>query len=441
MRLAFTNITNLLIGTLLSVNIGYAQQTWSLDQCLDSALNNNTQVLIANNNILIHDLKSKEVKSNLIPKVMVNGEYKYFIELPYQLMPLTVFGGPEGQFKEAQFGVPHNINANLILQAPLYSSSLYGAIEKTELSSQIIELQAKKTSEQIYFEVSSLYRNAQLLNTQIAFLDTLLLNSDSLLQNVKQLVAEELTIEADAKKVELQISSLSINRSNLEMKLAQIYNGIKVLMGIDSETEFTVDPIISIFELPQYNSNASAEYKILGVQEQILEVEINTLKKSRYIPDVGLVATYGTQGYGYDQSPNEFLNFYPMGYAGLRVSFPLFNGTVTNKKIKQTELELENTQLKKQAVKDANELAIENAINELKNAFSLLQLSIDQLDLSWVIYNNEREKHLEGLTSLNEVLFAQNEVIRTEQQYLQSLSDCLAADLQLKKLTNNISNN
>jgi hypothetical protein len=53
---------------------------------------------MSRNNVAIGEQKEKEAKANLIPKVTVNTDYKYFTNLPYQLMPLSTFNptAPEG---------------------------------------------------------------------------------------------------------------------------------------------------------------------------------------------------------------------------------------------------------------------------------------------------------------------------------------------------------
>ena len=130
---------------LLFILIGFqaAQaQVWSLQQCIDTAQVHNKNLQMSRNNISIGEQKEKEAKANLIPKVTANADYKYFTNLPYQLMPLSTFNptAPEGQFKEAQFGVPHNINANLQLSMPLYNPQVYGAIQTTKIASELTEL-------------------------------------------------------------------------------------------------------------------------------------------------------------------------------------------------------------------------------------------------------------------------------------------------------------
>ncbi len=429
-------ITNVLILIFVSSNL-YGQ-TWTLEQCVDSAYANNTRIAIAENNQGLAALKYKEVKSYLLPKVSVNGEYKYFIELPYQLMPLSVFGGPDGQFKEAQFGVPHNINANVLLQAPIYSSALMGNINKLETTQNILELEVQKTYDQVYFEISNIYRNAQLLKSQMIFIDATIVNTQRVKNNIELLVAEKLANQNDVKKLELKVSTLQSYYSTLEVRLQQIYNGLQLLTG--SNVTFEVEENILMIDLMKYADNGNKDIDIVKLEQEIINIDLKSLKRSKYLPDVGLIMAYGIQGLGYDQSPNEFLNFYPIGYAGVRFSYPLFNGTVTNKKIEQKQVQLENLKLKEGLIQDARQVEIANAILKLENAFNNVELSEQQIELAQSIYIQEEKKHKEGLISINDLLIAQNELIQNQQNYLQRIAEFLASDLVLKKLTNNISN-
>jgi outer membrane protein TolC len=104
-------------------------QVWSLQQCIDTAQVHNKNLQMNRNNMAIGEQREKEAKANLIPKVTANADYKYFTNLPYQLLPLSALNpvAPEGEYRAAQFGVPHNINANLQLSMPLYNPQVYGA--------------------------------------------------------------------------------------------------------------------------------------------------------------------------------------------------------------------------------------------------------------------------------------------------------------------------
>lgn len=66
-------------------------QTWSLEQCIDTAQIHNKSLQIGRNNMTIGEQKQKEATANLFPKVNVVGDYKYFTDLPYQLMSMSAF--------------------------------------------------------------------------------------------------------------------------------------------------------------------------------------------------------------------------------------------------------------------------------------------------------------------------------------------------------------
>ena len=59
-----------------------AQDTWSLQQCIDTAWVHNRSLQMEKNNIAMADEKHREVKANLIPKVSAQADYRYFFELP-----------------------------------------------------------------------------------------------------------------------------------------------------------------------------------------------------------------------------------------------------------------------------------------------------------------------------------------------------------------------
>ena len=117
---------------------------------------------ISRNSREVGEQRHQEALANLIPKVILNADYRFYANLPYQFMPLSAFGGPDGQFKEIQFGVPHNINANLQLTMPIYNPLVYGAIRTTKIGSEISGLQVQKTTEQIFFEISKRKQNSAL---------------------------------------------------------------------------------------------------------------------------------------------------------------------------------------------------------------------------------------------------------------------------------------
>ncbi len=432
--------TLLLLFFLIGVYTAQAQ-VWTMQQCIDTAQVHNKNLQMSRNNIAIGEQKEKEAKANLIPRVTANADYKYFTNLPYQLMPLSTFNptAPEGQFKEAQFGVPHNINANLQLSMPLYNPQVYGAIQTTKIASELTELQYQKTEEQIYFEISNLYYNAQILYHQIAFIDSNLINAERLLKNIQLLNEQLLAKGTDVSKVKLQLSQLTTQKENISSKYEQVLNALKFAMGISIEQNLQIEANIQYQNTNEYPPSSTLDIRIIKTQNRLLSSELNTLNKSRFLPSLNLIGTYGTTGFGYNGMPNSFLNFYPIGFAGIQLSYPLFNGTVTQRKLNQKRYELQNNELQFELNTEQNNMEVENAKLQRMVAKKSVETTIEQIELAKTIYEQTILQQKQGTAKLTDVLLADNALREAQQNYLTAVIDYLKADLELKKLTGNIS--
>ncbi len=429
---------------LLLLIIGFEStqaQTWTLQQCIDTAQIHNKNLQMSRNNMAIGEQREKEAKANLIPKVTVNADYKYFTNLPYQLLPLNALNpvAPEGQFRAAQFGVPHNINANMQLSMPLYNTQVYGAIQTTKIASELSDLQYQKTEEQIYFEISNLYYNAQILHHQLAFIDSNLINAERLLKNMQLLNEQLLAKGTDVIKVKLQVSQLITQKETIKSKYEQVINALKFAMGISIERNLQIEANIQYQTATEYNTSSTVDIRIIKTQNRLLSSELNTLKKSRYLPSLNLIGMYGTTGFGYNEQPASFLDFYPIGFAGVQLSYPLFNGTVTIRKINQKTLELRNNDLQFGLLTEQNNMQVENANLQREVAKKTVETTTEQIQLAQTVYEQTVLQQKQGTASLTDVLLADNTLREAQQTYLSAVIDYLKADLELKKLTGNIS--
>ena len=426
---------------LIGWNTVQAQEVWTLKQCIDTAQVHNKNLQINRNNIGISEQKKMEAKANLIPKITVNADYKYFMELPTQLMPMNALNpqASEGQFRDLQFGVPHNINANVQLAMPLYNPQIYGAIENTKIANELTQLQYQKTEEQVLFDITTLYYNVQILKHLLDFMDSNLINSNRLLQNMELLKSQLLAKGSDVNKVKLQTEQLSTQRENIYSKYLQVLNALKMNMGISLEENITV--VTDIFQptLTDNSSRNSLDLQLIHTQNKLLNNELKIINRSRYLPSLNFIASYGTTGFGYDKTPNDFLDFYPIGFAGIQLSYPLFNGTVTQRKINQKKLEINNNELQAQLISDKNEMEIENAIRQRTIAENTIMNTENQIDLANTIYDQNILQQKQGTASLTDVLLADNSLREAQQNYLNAIIDFLKADLEFKKLTGTIS--
>jgi len=415
-------------------------QEWSLQQCLDSAQAHNKTLQIAENNKQISIEKHKEATANLIPKVNVNADYKYFFDLPTQLMTLSTFNptAPVGQFKEAQFGVPHNVGANIQLTMPIYNPQLMGAIKSTNIAEELSQLQYKKTQEQIYTEVCNLYYSAQILAKQLTFIDSNLINNSKLLSTIKLLKEQQMAKGTDVSKVELQQAQLQIQQTTIKNKLEQVLAALKFTMGVSLDKPILVNTEFNLAQETEYPTTNGTDISIAKAQNRLALTELKNTKRMM-LPSLSLVASYGTIGFGYNKKPNDFLKFFPISFTGIQFSYPLFAGTVTLRKINQKKLELMNGKLQLGIVTEQNKMQVNNATMQRTLAKQTIQTTQLQIVQAQSIYQQTLLLNKQGMASITDVLLADNSVREAQQSYLSAIVDYLKADIEIKRLTGNVS--
>jgi OMF family outer membrane factor len=427
---------------LLLFAIGFQQlqaQEWSLDECVDKALANNKLLKIDENNIKASLEKQKEVKANLLPKINASLDYKYFFDLPTQLMPAKAFNpmAPEWQFNAAQFGVPHNINTNIQLGMPLYNATLLSNIKTTKIATELRELQFQKSKEDVVVSVSNLYYSAQIIRNQIVFMEKNIENATKLLDNLKLLKEQKLVTGTDVNKVDLQVKQLETTKQLLESKYQQVLNGLKINMGLVTD-KFDVQTNVDYKQVNDYSAQTITDIKLAETKLKLNEREIKTLKKGR-IPSLMLYGSYGQTGYGYDEKPNDFLDWYPISFVGVKLDIPVFDKSRIHK-IKQKRYEADNTKLQMALLDDKNTVEIDNTKLQIGVAQATIENTQEQIDLAQKVYDSVLLQHKQDVASLSDVLTADNNLRQAQQSYLTAVIDYLKADLTLKQLTGNILN-
>ena len=412
---------------------------WSLEACIDTALVQNKNILIAKNQGEIAQLKNQEAKSQLLPKVFLQGDYRYFTELPYQLMPQAAFGGPEGVFKEIQFGVPHNISANLTFKMPLYDAQVMGGIRASETYQELTFLQEVKTKEQVYLEVSNLYYNAQILKNKLAFIHENLNNSRKLEKNTRLLYEQTIAQRTDWDKVTLQNQQLESVALQVESQYETVLKALKFVMGLPISAEMDIPLAIRLGESEVWSTQKTMDELIQEKKQQLSQQELTTIRNSR-IPSLALYGNYGRTGFGFTGDPESFLNFYPVSFIGLQLNMPLFNGTITQKKVSQKKIELQNNQLQQELIVQQTDMLHQNALLQSQVAKNQLQTSRQQIQLAESVYQRTLLQQQEGLASLTEVLLADNALRDAQQLYLNAMVEYLKANLDIKKTSGNLLN-
>lgn len=424
------------IVVILIMSVAVQAQKLSLEQCIDTALLQNRNIKLSQQDVSIASAKNKEIKGSLLPRLNAMADYRYYSDLPYQLMPASAFGGPAGTYKEVQIGVPQSLNANLQVAVPLFNGAVISAINSTRIAVDLSKIQKTKTDEDVVLEVSNAYYNAQILSTQITFLDSNIINTGKLIKTT-DLLYHELTVKGtDVDRLKLQLEQITTQRSTVISQYLQVLNALKFLMGKPISDSIEVLTTGKIIPEASFQSQNTTDILLIDKKIEFNNSELLGLRNLR-LPSLNAYGVYGTTGSGTTGS-NSFFNFYPTGYIGAQLSIPLFNGMVTRHKITGKKSEIEKANIQKELVTERNRLDLKNA--EMQYALANRNIAVvgSQKELAQKIYNNTVLQNQQGVANITDVLLADNAFRETQQSYLVALINLRRAELEYKRVTGNL---
>lgn len=426
----------LLLPVILIVNITAQGQRLSLEQCIDTALIYNRNIKLSQHDVEISSERNREVRGNLLPKLNGIADYRYYTDLPYQLMPAAAFGGPAGTYKEVQFGVPQSMNASLQLAVPIFNNTALNAIKSTQIANELSEIQKTKTDEDVVLEVSNAYYNAQILLTQITFLDSNIINTARLVKTTTLLNEQQLAKGTDVDRLKLQVEQISTQRSTVISQYQQVLNALKFLMGKPISDMIEVFGTGETIVKPGFKSRITTDVLLIDKKIEFSKSELSGLRNSG-LPVLSAYGVYGTTGFGTTGS-DSFFNFHPIGYVGAQLSVPLFNGRITRHKIAGKKIEIEKSNIQKELITEKSKLDLKNVEMQYSLATKNISVVSSQIDLAKKIYDNTVLQNRQGVANITDLLLADNALRETQQSYLVALINLRKAELEYKRVTGNL---
>ena len=410
----------------------------SLQECIDLAPAHDQRSRSADIDLRMAEARVDEQQANLLPKVRGVADMRHYADLPYQLLPASFFGGPEGVYREIQFGTPNNITLNVQAQLPLVDVGSWEGIHVAREAERMAGMQRERSREEVVLELSNAYYNAQVLQARRTFLDSNLLSTEAMLRNVELLHAQLLARGTDVDRLRLQRDQLRTQRERLVAQHEQVLDLLRLMMGLPPDAPLATEPASAPVQQTQATPKATAGLRIAEQGVLLRQAEIRLLKRSR-LPSLHGYGLYGNTGFGPIASGGRY-DLYPVSYFGATLHVPLFNGTVITKKVRQKELELERAGLLRDAVADREGLEQRRATRDEALALRTLSDAEAQLALAERIRRSTLLQHTEGLATLTDLVLADQAVREGQQLYIDALVQLRKAQLELARLNGTLLN-
>jgi outer membrane protein len=245
----------------------------------------------------------------------------------------------------------------------------------------------------------------------------------------------------DVDRLDLSLSNLKSEYEMVGRQVELAYNVLKFQMNYPLyEAIGLSDSLNSMMEEPSEadlnakpNFDNRFEAQILKQSEYLNELNVKRYKMG-YAPSVSAFFTNQYQIQRNNLFDKDEAGFFPITIVGASVNVPIFDGFNKDSKIKMAEIDRKKINLQLKQFELASTLELENARVAYKNAKERLTNQQKNLGLAERILNTTKIKYKEGIGSSMEITTAEQELYRTQANYMNAVYDVAVAIADLERI-------
>jgi outer membrane protein TolC len=406
----------------------------SLEQALDIALSENPTIRIADREIEVKKESNREAYAGLFPDLSLTGSYSRTLKKQTMVMEFN------GQTQTIQMGIDNSYSGGVVVNLPLFAPALYKSIQLTQTDVNLAVEKARSSRLDMVNQVTKAY--FQLLLSQDGY--EVLLQSfrqaEANFNVVNEMYKQGMVSEYDKIRAEVQMRSLKPNVVSAENGVMLVKLQLKVLMGIDRDTE-----IEAVGNLKDYEAGLSVrgmENRPLSLENnsELKQIDLNSemlfqnmkLQQANFQPTVS-----ASFNYIYTSLNNHFrigeYSWFPYSTAGLTLAVPLFKAS-NFPKLKRAKIQmwqLEETRLNTERMLQMQAASSLNSMRASSEQVASNRESILQAEKGRLIAHKRYEVGKGTILELND-----SEVALTQARlvYNQSIYDYLTARADLDKV-------
>lgn len=423
-----------------------AQEQFTLKECFDYAIEHNQSLQKDRLGLETAAQSKRELIGSLLPQINASAGFTYNIDKPLVTMPnfispmmgsMAPAGLPDYIAMTMSLDMSANWGASLTQQ--IVNLSLLNALKVTEATGEMAQIGIEATTNDIIAQTATFYYNIQVLQYAVTQFDESIALMDTTL-NMMQVNREiGLVRQIDVDRITVAKTNLETQKSSMLQALEVQKNLLKLQMGFPM-TDAIVIPEINLDEMenrlqtaasPGFDITVLPAYRILEQQKNLAGLQY---KSALYetLPVLVLAANYSYNYTGNDFSGPSYHSF-PVSMVSLNLKMPLFTGMSKNAKIKKAKIEMMKTDGDRETLEQSLTMAHSNARMQLEQQIRTIEAQRKNKDLAQEVFNVTEFNYGEGISSLSDVLNATSSLIEAQMNYVNALSGCMSAYIELKK--------
>lgn len=440
----------------------------SLQQAIDYALEHNHDVQKAELEVLKAKKKVWETTAIGLPQVSASAAYSYMLTVPDALEQFSSLGDMFGPLYE---GIITNnqtlVQAGFIpedqaIQAPesggettstddlrttatldvsvsqlIFNGSYIVGLQASKTYKMLSKYQKQQSVVDLKEAVTNAYTGVLVARESKAVLDEILKSTNESIREMEAMYEEGFVENTDVDQLKLTAATIETNKKNLELRVKIAREMLKSTLGMDLEQPLKLtddlDGIINHKNATtakgfDFDVTQNISYQLLETQEKLKELDLKNVK-AEFLPTVA--GFYNHQ----ENFNDKAFNLQPPDVVGVNVEIPIFSSWSRMSKVKQRQIELEQTRHDKANAVNGLKVQYRNTLNQFLTARNTYENNKSNMKLARKIYEKTQLKYKEGVSTSFDLSQAQGQYLRAQSDYFQSVMSLIEAKASLDKLS------
>ena len=445
-----TNWRNMALGALLfafSITELQAQETVTLKQAIEYALQNKADAQNAQLDIRNADYQIMEAKAGALPKINGVANITYNPILQTTALDAGAFSGGPSNIQLITLGRKWNAGAGVQLSQALFNQQVFIGLKAAKSTKEFYQLNAQLTEEQIIERVSNAYFQVFTIQQKKETLESSYSSTEKARNIIKSLYDNGLAKKIDLDRTNVNLTNINTILKQQQNAINQAENALKFYMGMPIENK--IELVKADMEITPHlldetvRTDERSEIKILNKQRELLQYNKKAVEAA-YYPTVNLNANYSWQGLG-DKFPltnGKRNGVYWADYSAitLGVNIPIFNGFATKARVEMAQIELDKLDVSIKDTKLSLDLSYQNAKSQIENSLLALENQKANVSLAETVTSNTKHNYQYGLATLTELLEAENALVEAKNNYSTAILEYKIAEIQYYKAKGELKN-